>query len=157
MGEGFLGTRASLMIDVVVCSLILIAPMLAFSIHSVKYRRLYVLHKRIQIALLFILTIAVTLFEVDMRLQGGFWELAKGSAYYETAFLRNLLTVHLFFSITTAILWPITTITAWFYFPSPLGPNSFSRKHKVLAWISVVDMLATIATGLAVYYYGFMA
>lgn len=157
MGPGFLGTRASLMLDVVVCSLLLVGPVLVFSVYWVRVRRLYDLHKKVQIAVTIVLAIVVVAFEVDMQMQGGFWELARGSAYYESAFLRQLLYVHLIFSISTAILWPLTAVTAWYYFPSPARPNFFSRTHKVMAWITVGDMIATIVTGLMVYYFGFIA
>lgn len=156
MGSGFLGTPASLMLDVVVCSLALVVPALLWSVYLARIGRNYALHKRVQLVLGVVLLIVVVLFEVDMRMQGGFWEMAKESAYYQTAFLRNLLGVHLFFSVSTVILWAITYVTALQSFPSPPRPNAFSQKHRVMAWVAVVDMVATVVTGLMVYYYGFM-
>lgn len=157
MGKGFLGTPASLMLDVVVCSLIVVVPALLFSIYVVRYRKAYQLHKRLQITLFWVLAVAVTLFEVDMRLSGGFWKMAEGSRYFDTAFLKWLLWVHLFFSITTAVLWVVTFVTAIKKFPNPPGPGAFSRTHLLLGRIAVIDMVATVVTGLMVYYYGFMA
>lgn len=156
MGSGFLGTPASIMLDVVVCSLALVVPALLWSVYLARIRRAYLLHKRVQLVLGVVLLVVVVLFEVDMRMQGGFWEMAKESAYYQTAFLRNLLGVHLFFSISTVMLWAVTYATALKFFPSPPRPNSFSPKHRIMAWIAVVDMVATVVTGLMVYYYGFM-
>lgn len=156
MGSGFLGTPASIMMDVVVCSLVLVVPALVWSVYLARFRRNFVLHKQVQLILGVVLLIVVVLFEVDIRLQGGFWEMAKDSAYYHTAFLRHLLTVHLFFSISTVILWAATYATALKYFPSPPKPSPFSPKHRVMAWIAVVDMVATVVTGLMVYYFGFM-
>lgn len=157
MAQGFLGTRASLMLDVIVCSLVLVVPTILYSLYLVRYRKNYELHRKIQIALVSVLVLVVILFEVDMRLQGGFWELAKDSSYVDTVFLRNLLYVHLFFSISNAVLWPVTLLTAIKYFPRPASPAAFSPKHKLLARVAVADMAATVVTGLMVYYYGFIA
>lgn len=143
------------MLDVVMISLIFVVPALLFSIFQVKVRRNYGLHKKLQVILCLAVFAVVALFEVDMQMQGGFWVMAKDSPYVDTAFLKNLLIVHLFFSISTTFLWIITFVTAMWLFPSPVGPGSFSGKHKVLAWLSVVDMVATVVTGLMVYYYGF--
>lgn len=156
MAQGFLGTSASIMLDVVVVSLLLVVPVLVYSIWIVRWRRKYLLHKRIQLVLGVVLAVVVVLFEVDIRLAGGFWEMAKDSAYYETAFLRNLLYVHLFFSISTVVIWLITYLTALRFFPRPPRPGAFSQTHKILGWVAVVDMVATVVTGLMVYYYGFI-
>lgn len=156
MGNGFLGTSASLMLDVVVVSLLVVAPALFYSLYTVKFRRNYLLHKRLQIAISVALFLVVALFEIDMQMQGGFWELAKDSAHAGTPFLKRLLAVHLVFSITTFFLWFATFATALRGFPNPPGPGSFSRKHKIMAWTATADMLLTIATGLMVYYYGFV-
>lgn len=156
MAEGFLGTPASLMLDVVVCSLALVVPTLLWSVWLARFKRDFILHKRVQLVLGVVLLVVVLLFEVDMRMQGGFWEMAKASAYYQTAFLRNLLTVHLFFSVSTVFIWAATYVTALRAFPSPPRPAAFSPRHKAMAWVSVVDMVATVVTGLMVYYFGFM-
>ena len=157
MADGFLGTSASLMLDVVVCSLILVVPTLAFSIYLVRYRRNYAWHKRIQIALGAVLLVVVALFEIDMRMQGGFWAMTEDSPYYESKFLPMLLGVHLVFSVSTVLIWAWTLFTAIRRFPTPVGPGEFSPVHRALAWIAVLDMVATVVTGLLVYYYGFIA
>ncbi len=156
MGKGFLGTSASIMLDVVVCSLTLIVPALATSIYLVKRRRLYGAHRALQIGLGLMLAIVVLLFEVDMRLQGGFWAMAKDSRYFGTAFLEGLLAVHIAFSVSTVVLWGVTTWTALRQFPHPPAPGPFSRRHKRLAWSSVGAMIATVVTGLMVYFFGFV-
>ncbi len=66
--DGFLGTRASLMLDVVFAAMFVVLPVLAWSIQQVRYHRRYVLHKRVQLLLGTVLLVAVTLFEIDMRL-----------------------------------------------------------------------------------------
>jgi hypothetical protein len=79
--DGFLGTRASLMLDVVFLAMFAVIPAMGLSIALVRYLRLYTLHKWIQLTLGAILLLAVTAFELDMRLFG--WrERAAASPYY---------------------------------------------------------------------------
>ena len=158
MGPGFLGTDASLMLDVVVSSLVLVLPTLIFSIYLAHWRKNYPLHKRVQLTLGIVLLIVVVLFEIDIRMQGGFWELAKNSPYFDTTFLWFFLYfVHIPFSVSTVVLWTITFWTALRNFPKPPAPGEFSPIHKRLAWTSVTLMVGTVVTGLMVYYFGFIA
>ncbi len=155
MGKGFLGTSASFMLDFVVVSLVAVVPLLLFSLYLVKIKKSYSLHKKLQIFLSIALGGVVGLFEVDMRLQGGFWAMAKNSPYAESDFLHRLLTVHLCFSISTVIFWAVTLFAALKFIPAPPGPSRFSPTHKIMAWITIADLVGTVVTGLMVYYYGF--
>ena len=65
--DGFLQTRASIMLDVVFLAMFAVVPLLGWSIHLVRNRRNYALHKRVQLTLGILLLVAVTLFELDMR------------------------------------------------------------------------------------------
>ena len=69
--NGFLGSRASIMLDVVFLAMFFVLPVLAWSIWQVKYRRRYALHKRVQLITAAVLLITVVAFEVDMRWISG--------------------------------------------------------------------------------------
>ena len=78
--NGFLGTRASLMLDVVFVAMFAVLPVLGWSILQVRRGR-YLLHKRVQLTLGSILLVTVALFEIDMRLND--WTVrAAASPYY---------------------------------------------------------------------------
>jgi len=160
MNDGFLGYRASLMLDLVVCALAVVVPTLLVSLFAVKIRRNYSLHKFLQITLGAILLVTVGLFEVDMRMHGGIVGiLAKRSRPLSpdelTSFYR-LLYVHLFFAVTTVFLWGTTLSLALRRMPNPPAPCGHSRLHKILGWLSAVDITMTAVTGLLVYYFGFV-
>ena len=70
--EGFLGSRASLMLDVVFVAMLAVIPVMGWSIYQVRRRRRFALHKQVQLALAALLLVAVLAFEIDMRLYG--WE-----------------------------------------------------------------------------------
>lgn len=160
MTDGFLGYKASLMLDVVVCALVVVVPTLLFSLYQVKIRRNYRLHKALQITLGVVLLVAVGLFEVDLRSQGGIAAiLAKRTRPLsgdELAFFNRLLYVHLFFSVSTVFLWATTLTLALRRIPSPPAPCAHSHLHKRLGWLSAADITMTAVTGLAVYYFGFI-
>jgi putative membrane protein len=160
MQDGFLGYPASFMLDVVVCSLAIVVPTLIFSLYAVKVRRNYALHKRLQITLGIVLLVAVGLFEIDMRLQGGFEQILKKRprplSRQELTFFEQVLLVHLGFAVSTVILWGATLRLALKRIPIPPAPSPHSPLHKFLGWLSAIDITLTSATGLMVYYYGFM-
>src|SRR5215471_16825425 len=106
--DGFLGTRAPLMVDVVFLAMFAVVAVLAWSIFEVKVRRRYQLHKWTQITLGAILLVAVVLFEIDIRLHG--WEDRAANAIGGTPVqaVYTSLCIHLIFAISTVILWPVT-------------------------------------------------
>ena len=80
--DGFLGTRASLMLDVVFTAMFAVIPVMGASIALARYRHEWQWHKRIQLTLAIVLAIAVLAFEVDMRLLTD-WQLrAEPSPYF---------------------------------------------------------------------------
>ncbi len=160
MNDGFLGYRTSLMLDFVVCALVLVVPVLLYSIYVVKARRNFSLHKQLQIGLGVVLLLAVGAFEIDMQLQGG-WEAIVGKR--ETPLsadalgtVRTILWVHLVFAISTPFLWIATIAYALKRFPTPPAPGDHSPLHKRLAWLSTIDLTLTSVTGLIFYYFAFV-
>jgi hypothetical protein len=163
MSNGFLGYQASFMLDVVVCALVLVVPVLSFSIYQVKARRNYSLHKLLQLTLALVLTLAVAAFEVDMQWVHGGWENvvnknpeAPRRSAEEIESIRTMLYVHLCFAVTTPILWAATIILALKRFPVPVAPSAHSSLHKKLGWLSTIDLTLTSITGLMFYYMAFM-
>lgn len=158
--DGFLGTRGSFMVDLVVLAMAVFVPALGVSVYLVKYRRQYVLHKRMQLTLATILLVAVSLFEADMRMYG--WrERALASPYFgqdgHTNWVDVSLAVHLFFAVTTALLWIVVTARALRNFPSPPQPCAHSAWHRRYGMVAAIDMLLTAVTGWIFYWLAFAA
>jgi putative membrane protein len=155
MLDGFVpSSRASFMLDFVAVAMVGILPVLTWSIWLVKSKRNYKLHKRVQLALGVTLAVAVTLFEIDIRVNG--WKhLAEASAYYDSL-VFPMLYIHLFFAISASISWLWAIIAALRKFDSPPTPNDYSPKHKKIAWIAAISMYGTSITGWAFYTLAFM-
>jgi len=163
LSNGFLGYPTTFMLDFVVCALALVVPLLLWSLWLVKFRRRYVAHKRLQIALGIILLLAVTAFEVDVQLVHGGWEniVAKQQLNPEAlaakiSSVRPYLLVHLVFAVTTPLLWIVTITLALRRFKNPPAPGQHSRLHKTLGWASTIDITLTSVTGLLFYYVAFV-
>jgi uncharacterized membrane protein YozB (DUF420 family) len=154
--DGFLGTRASFMLDVLALAMFFIVIVMTWSIYQVKSRKRYTLHKRTQLALAAILLGVVTAFEIDVRLYG--WEERAagrmgGSA--DAAVWRALYT-HLVFAISSAGLWPLVIYRAWRQFPTRPVPGTHSRSHIFWARLAAADMVLTAITGWVFYYLAFV-
>jgi hypothetical protein len=154
--DGFLGTRASLMLDVVFLAMFVVVPVLGWSVYVVKVRRNYALHKRVQLTLGLVLLAAVTLFEVDMRVNGWTGR-AEPSPYWNDGTVSRVLAVHLVFAVSTAVLWMVVMFRALRAFPSPPLPGAHSAWHKRWGWIAAIDMGLTSLTGWIFYWLAFAA
>jgi hypothetical protein len=160
--DGFLGTRGSVMLDVVVLAMLAVLPLLAISIYLVKVRHQYLLHKKLQLAMGALLLLAVGAFEVDMQFLTE-WELrAEPSPYFAVAEKWSCpagmsLLVHLCFSIPTPCLWVIVIVRAVRNFPHPPLPGPHSAAHKFWGWLATIGMVLTAITGWVFYWLAFVA
>jgi hypothetical protein len=66
------------------------------------------------------------------------------------------LYVHLFFAVTTVVLWPAVIFLALRSFPNPPRPALHSRIHVLLARLAAVDMMLTAVTGWVFYWLAFV-
>ena len=176
--DGFLGTRASLMLDVVFLAMFAIVPVLGWSVWLAK-RRNYLLHKQVQVVLMVVLGLTVGVFEVDIRFVSGWRERAELSPYYMSVnsagpawdllykqalgrdtvpgWVFRALTIHLFFAVSTTILWAWVGIRALRRFPSPPEPGPHSPSHLFWGKLAAWDMLLTASTGWIFYWIAFVA
>ncbi len=156
MFDGFIAfSRGSFMLDFVAVALFGVVAVLSYSIYIVKYQRKYELHKKIQIVLAAVLLVVITFFELEIRLYG--WRhLAEPSPYFET-YLYPILIVHLIIAVSTVVLWGITIVGAFKNYSTPLRPNAYSPKHKILGKAAAIAMFLTAVTGWILYYCAFVA
>ena len=154
--DGFLGTRATFMLDVLVLAMGAVVAVLAWSIYQVKYRRRYELHKWVQVTLGVVLLVAVIVFEVDVRLNGWQERAAGELGGHASQLVMTALAIHLVFAVSSSILWPIVIVRALLNFPNPPQPGPHSRFHVRWARIAAIDMCITAITGWTFYYLAFV-
>ena len=159
--DGFLGSRASLMLDVVFVSMFVIVPIMLGSIYLVKCHGWYRFHKRTQLTLGAILLVAVSAFEIEQRLIP--WEArAEASPYFDashpwTSSVGISLMVHLFFAVPTVFLWAFVIVQALRRFPRDPLPGQHSKSHIWWARWAAFEMAMTAVTGWVFYYLAFAA
>jgi len=154
--NGFLGTRASLMLDVVCLCMVLVVAVLWWSIRQVQRHRRYQLHKRIQLTLAIALLLVLVAFETDVRMH-GWQERAAGEIGGEASTaVVTALSIHLVFALSTVVLWFVVIVAAWRQFPQPPVPNSHSAFHRRWARLAAWDMVLTTVTGWVFYVMAFV-
>jgi putative membrane protein len=154
--DGFLGTRATFMLDVLVLAMGLVVVVLAWSVYQVKYRRRYALHKWVQVGLGLVLLAAVIVFEVDVRMYGWEERAAGQLGGHAPTYVWVALAIHLVFAVSSSVLWPVVIIRALRNFPSPPVPGPHSRFHVPWARAAAIDMFITAITGWTFYYLAFV-
>ena len=159
--DGFLGTRASIMLDVVFLAMFAVVPLLWYSIQLAKKRK-FQAHKRMQLALATVLLVAVLAFELDMHYLTD-WKLrAAPSPFFDPVQMWSSpvgisLLVHLTFAVPTLFLWIFVITQALRLFPKPAMPGSHSATHLFLGKLAGIGMFMTSLTGWVFYYLAFVA
>lgn len=146
--------NTDILIDIVNFSFIVIVPALIYSWAQARKGE-YSFHKKIQLTLFAVLFVAVILFEVDLRMRGGIFEMVKDSRFAGTAFLNGLIWFHMLTSITTSFIWIGLIGMSLRKFASLPVPNNFSRIHKSWGKLGMIDMILTGITGVMLYVLGF--
>jgi uncharacterized membrane protein YozB (DUF420 family) len=154
--DGFLGTRGSLGMDVVVVGLLAVLPLLAWSIHAVRSRRDFATHKRLQVFVAAALLACIVIFEIDVRLVSDWKERARPSPWWPGGVL-GMLGIHLVFAVSTLVLWVWTIWEALARFPAPPVPGGHSPRHRLTGRLAAIDLVLTTITGLTFYWLAFVA
>lgn len=153
--DGFLGTRASVGMDVVLVGLLATLPVLAISIAAVRSRR-YALHKTLQLGIVAALLAAIVVFEVDIRLFSD-WRLRAAASPFWPAGVLTSLGIHLVFAVSTLGLLSWVVWEALRRFSSPPVPGSHGPRHRRMARLAALDLLATAVTGVVFYWLAFVS
>ena len=157
--DGFLPGRASLVLDFIVVALVPIVALAFYSVHVVRTRQAYALHKKLQVTVSVVLFAAIVVFEGEMRFYG--WEhRAEASSFWRTEGLNpvwTMLLVHLAFSISTTLIWIVVFVRALRNFRGDPTPNEHSAVHRRWARIAMIDFVLTVVTGWIFWWMAFVA
>lgn len=156
LAPSIFGARCDVLMDIVVVSMVIILPLLWYSVRKVRHDRNYKLHKNIQLSMFIVLFFVVVLFEYDIQRNGGIFEMVKGSSYEGTFFLNFMIYFHTFLSITTSLIWIVLIPLSIKKFGSNPRPGKFSKAHRLWGKIGMWDMALTCVTGVILYVYGFI-
>lgn len=149
---GFLGTRAAFYMDIVTIYFAILPFLLGLSIRQAVIGNI-VLHYRSQIAILGLTVVMVLLFEVGVRIEGGFVEYVKMSPVsYD--FLLLFLAVHIFIALMAVGGWVYLIIASHRTYLQG-GKEAMGKHRKIGKWIFAALTL-TSAMGCSIYLFLFL-
>ena len=152
--QGFLGTRGDILMDLVVLSFIVILPILVISWRAARAGN-FSRHRAIQLTLVLLLAVAVGLFEVDLKMSGGIFELTSGSRYAGSTLLNSLIYGHTAVAIGSVLVWLPLLVLSLRRFPNPPASNAFGPTHRVWGRVGMMLMMASGISAVPLYYVGF--
>ena len=140
---GFLGTRAPLFMDVVTLFFGLIPFLVGGSIY-LAVRGRYRVHFQTQVAIFIATLVMVVVFEIGVRVDGGFNAYMQESALSYGGALAYLV-VHILFAIVTMVAWGITIYSSVKAYRSEGAASPYFRLHKKRArWVFLAITINSI-------------
>jgi putative membrane protein len=145
---GFLGTSAPFYMDLVTFYFGILPLLMGIAIFMAVKKR-YELHYKMQLSIFVLTLLVVGVFEVGVRISGGF------SAFMEqsnanTTFMIIFLLVHILIALATVVLYSILIYSAIKQFRLNSAP--IVQSHKKLGMIVFLGMSITSFMGVMIYY-----
>ncbi len=143
MISGFLGTRAPLFMDVVTLYFAALPFLVAFSIYlAVKGK--YQKHFKSQMAVFVLTLLMVVVFEIGVRVDGGFNVYMQESSISYTGAVVYLV-VHILFALMTMVAWGITIYSSYkAYREEGMGSSYFKLHKKRARWVFLAIVINSI-------------
>jgi len=149
---GFLGTRAAFYMDMVTLYFAILPFLLGLSIRQAVIGNI-ALHYHSQMAILGLTVVMVIVFEVGVRIEGGFVEYVKMSPVsYD--FLLLFLAVHIFIALMAVGGWVYLIITSYRTYLQG-GKEAMGKHRKMGKWIFAALTLTSVM-GCSIYLFLFL-
>jgi putative membrane protein len=150
---GFFGTRAALYMDAVTLYFALL-PLLVMGAIALAMRRQYAAHYLAQMGIFALTLVVVVVFEVGVRISGGFLEYVKSSEVHY-GFMVTFLVLHILVAIATVAAWAYLIYAARRAYRAD-GPDAFAfTTHKTLGRRVFAGILLTSVMGVSIYIFLF--
>ncbi len=148
---GFLGTKAPFYMDLITIYFGLL-PFLMGSAIVMAMKKKFDLHYKMQLGTFIVTLIVVVIFEVGVRISGGFNEFMNESNANYSA-MAIFLGIHVVVAVISVVMWAILIYSAIREYKFHKKP--IIRSHaKFGRWI-YVGMSATAVMGVVIYYFLF--
>ena len=149
---GFLGTQAPLYMDVITLYFALLPFLLGIGIfHAIKGNQ--DLHYKIQLGTFTLTLLVVVIFEVGVRLSGGFSEFMQDSNANHS-WMVIFLIIHIFVAIVSVIVWSALIYGAVKHYK--LDHEYLPAYHKKIGKLVFLGLTATSIMGVMIYYFLFI-
>ncbi len=152
--SGFFGTSAPLYMDISTLLFVLLPFLLAVSIRYAVLKQ-YEKHFRSQIAILVMTLMVVTVFEIGVRISGGFLEFSKESSV-PFSFLVTFLIVHIVIAVAAVIGWIYLVVVSYRAYKKEGVNARVFKQHKQMGWWIFAALTVTSFMGSCIYIFLFV-
>lgn len=150
--SGFLGTTAPTYMDFITIYFAALPFLLGFAILMAIKKR-YDLHYKLQVLTFLVTIIVVVIFEIGVRVSGGFNAfMQESNADY--LWMTIFLIVHILVALVSTVLWSVVIYNAYKQYKMHSKP--FSRLHKKFGKAVYAGMTFTSVSGIMIYYFLFI-
>ena len=151
---GILGSRASTAFDLAYLILLLMIPILVWSLELLLLRKNYLLHKKVQLLLTLAFLIATAVFFVAFFLNG--WRHRAAASVAEIPAITYMtLTIHLAFWLITGLIWIGLLVQSLRKIPNPPQACEFGPFYVFWLVMLVLQFFLTTLTGWEFYLLAF--
>lgn len=151
---GFLGSRASTAFDFTYLILLLMIPILVWSLELLLLRKNYLLHKKVQLLLTMAFLIATAVFFADLYLNG--WRHRAAASVAEIPAITYMtFTIHLAFWLITGLIWIGLLVQSLRKIPNPPQACEFGPFYVFWLVMLVLQFFLTTLTGWEFYLLAF--
>ena len=151
---GILGTKAALYMDLATIYFAIL-PFLVFYSITFAIRKMYKKHYQSQIFILLLTIIMVLVFEVGVRMGGGYFEFMKHSSI-PSGFMSVFLIIHIIIALATVVSWVYLIIKSLKDYRLHGAEAKFFKKHKKFARFVFAGICITSVMGCSVYIFLFI-
>jgi len=149
---GFFGTSAPLYMDVITLYFALLPFLMAFGIYMALKKK-FELHFKMQMATYMITLLIVILFEVGVRLSGGFSFFMQHS-HVNYNFMIIFLLIHIIIAFVSVSAYSLLIYSSIREFR--LKKEALIKNHKKFGMLVYLGMSLTSITGVMIYYFLFI-
>jgi len=151
---GFLGTKAPMYMDLITIYFALLPFLLAFSIYF-AIKKNYKKHFFSQALILSITLLVVIIFEIGVRVSGGFLEYSKDTSISYT-FMLTFLIIHIIIAIASISGWLYLFITSYLAYKKDKFRTIQSSKHKKIGKAIFFSLTISSLMGICIYIFLFV-
>ena len=149
---GFLGIKALMYMDIITLYFGLLPFLMASAIYMAIKKR-YKLHYKMQLSIFALTLIIVIIFEVGVRISGGFSAFMEESNASYT-YMLMFLVIHVLGAILSVVLYSILIYSSTQQYIFKKEP--FASNHKRMGQVVFFGMTITSIMGILIYYFLFM-
>jgi len=149
---GFMGTSAPIYMDIITLYFIMLPLLMAVGIYMAVKKKLE-LHFKMQLGTYMMTLLVVTLFEVGVRLSGGFsFFMQHSNANY--TFMIIFLLIHIVIAFVSVSAYSLLMYSSVREFR--LKKEALIKNHKKFGMLVYLGMTLTSITGVMIYYFLFV-